>query len=218
MKYGIVLMLSLVSIAVLFVLTKLMGNKQISQMSMFDYIVGITIGSIAAEMATDLENPGHALLAMVVYGITAYLCSYLSQKMPKLRHFLTGKPIVLFENGKLIRKNFKKARLDLNDFLTLCRVAGYFQLSDVNLCILEPTGGVSFLPSAAARPATAADVGAKPPKPLPTTVILDGQILYQNLDRAGWSKSELLRELAVQNKSLQSVMLGQISGQTLSLY
>ena len=70
---------TLLSIAVLFLLAKLMGNKQVSQMTMFDYVVGITIGSSAAELATELENPAKPLIAMLLYALIGliekwYLC------------------------------------------------------------------------------------------------------------------------------------------------
>ena len=72
-EIGPVIILSLVSIVVLFLLTKLMGYRQMSQMSLFDYINGITIGSIAAEMATELEDYHRPLTAMIIYG-TAAVC------------------------------------------------------------------------------------------------------------------------------------------------
>ncbi|MGN0578192.1 MAG: DUF421 domain-containing protein, partial [Ruminiclostridium sp.] len=115
---------SVASVVTLFILTKLMGNKQISQMSMFDYIIGISIGSIAAEFATELENPERTLLAMIIYAVIALAVSVFTGKSPRLRKIVNGKPLILFDKGKLYRKNFKKARLDLSDFLTHCRNQG----------------------------------------------------------------------------------------------
>ena len=125
---------SVASIVALFLLAKLMGNKQISQLSMFDYIVGITIGSIAAEMATDLESPLRSLLAMVVYGLLAFFISVLTSKSLRARRVITGRPILLMSDGKIYRDNLKRARLDLTEFLALCRVSGYFDLSAISVC------------------------------------------------------------------------------------
>ena len=88
---------SLVSLAALFLLTKLMGNKQVSQMNLFDYIIGISIGSIAAEMATELDTPENSLLAMAVYAVVAVCISLLTNKSLAARRIMTGKPLVLLE-------------------------------------------------------------------------------------------------------------------------
>lgn len=138
---------SVASIVALFLLAKLMGNKQISQLSMFDYIVGITIGSIAAEMATDLESPLRSLLAMVVYGLLAFFISVLTSKSLRARRVITGRPILLMSDGKIYRDNLKRARLDLTEFLALCRVSGYFDLSAISVAIMECSGTLSFCPS-----------------------------------------------------------------------
>ena len=108
---------ALLSIVVLFILAKLMGTKQVSQMTMFDYAVGITIGSVAAELATELEEPAKPLTALILYGVVAFLISILTNKSVKARAVVTGKPLVLLENGVIYRQNLKKATptdLDLN--------------------------------------------------------------------------------------------------------
>ena len=145
---------TLLSIAVLFLLAKLMGNKQVSQMTMFDYVVGITIGSSAAELATELENPAKPLIAMLLYGVADVLISLLTSKSLKARAVITGKPLVLLENGVIDRENLKKARLDLSEFLTYCRIGGWFDLSQLQTAVLEHNGVVSFLPKEAYRPET----------------------------------------------------------------
>ena len=137
---------SLLSIAVLFLLAKLMGTKQVSQMTMFDYAVGITIGSVAAELATELEEPAKPLTALILYGVVAFLISILTNKSVKARAVVTGKPLVLLENGVIYRQNLKKARLDLNEFLTYCRIGGWFDLNQLQSAVLEHNGVVSFLP------------------------------------------------------------------------
>ena len=117
-QIGMTVLTALLSIAVMFLLTKLMGTKQVSQMTMFDYVTGITVGSVAAELATELEEPAKPLTAMVVYGLVAVLISVTTCKSLKLRAWITGKPLVLLEDGVIYRKNLKKAKLDLSEFLT----------------------------------------------------------------------------------------------------
>ena len=125
-----IIVLSFGSIITLFILTKLMGYRQMSEMSMFDYINGITIGSIAAEMATSLEQSfWQPFTAMVVYGICGILLSHATSKSIMLRRLITGKPIALYSHGQIFEKNLRKARLDLSELLTLARLSGYFDLS-----------------------------------------------------------------------------------------
>lgn len=119
--------LSFGSVIFLFILTKLMGNKEMSQLSMFDYIIGITIGSIAAEMATALENDFmQPVVAMAVYAIVSIIISILSYKSLKVRRIISGNSLILLDNGELYRDNLKKAKLDLNEFLMQCRTARIF--------------------------------------------------------------------------------------------
>lgn len=195
-----VIILSVVSEIVLFVLTKLMGNKEMSQLSMFDYIIGITIGSIAAEMATALESDYlQPLVAMIVYAIIAIIISLLCTKSQKARRFIYGNSLVLMDNGKLYRKNFKTAKLDLNEFLVQCRVNGYFNLADIKTAILESNGKISFLPKSSHRPATPEDLNLTPnPASINVNVILDGKILLENLQNAGLDAVWLQKELVSQ--------------------
>lgn len=182
-----IISLSFSSLVILFILTKLMGNREMSQLTMFDYIVGITIGSIAAEMSTSLEsNFMEPVVAMIVYGLVTVFISYITCKSLNLRRFFTGRSRILFDNGKLYRKNFKSAKIDLNDFLMECRINGYFNLSDIQTAILEPNGKISFLPKSSKRPATPEDLNLLPSEEnVVINVILDGVLLKENLSKTG---------------------------------
>ena len=135
----------------LFLLSKLMGHRQISELSVFDYVNGITIGSIAAEMATELEKPLRPLVAMVVWALLVWLLEALTSKCPRLRKYISGAPSIIFDNGKLYRRNMKKARLDLSEFLIQCRQQGFFDLGAIQTAVYEPDGRLTILP-VAARP------------------------------------------------------------------
>ena len=190
---------ALLSIVVLFLLAKLMGTKQVSQMTLFDYVVGITIGSIAAELATELEEPLRPLTALIVYGVTAFVISILTNKFLKVRSIVTGKPLVLLENGVIYRENLKKARLDLNEFLTYCRIGGWFDLNQLQSAVLEHNGVVSFLPKETDRPATPMDLHLDPKQSqVQTPFVMDGKLLPDNIHQAGkeeaWVHRALLRQ------------------------
>lgn len=194
-----VIVLSLVSLLVLFLLTKLMGYRQMSQMSLFDYINGITIGSIAAEMATNLEDYHRPLAAMIVYGLAAVCLSLLSCKSARARRFLNGKPLVLLQNGILYEENLKKSKIDLNELLEQCRVSGYFDIAQLQTILLEGNGRLSFLPKSSNRPATPQDLGLSPSQETPTAVlVLDGHIMEDNLRHSGKEKKWLAARLHAQ--------------------
>ena len=159
-----VIMTSLLSVAALFILTKLMGNRQMSQLSMFDYINGITIGSIAAEMATALEKDFWLpLTAMVVYAASVVFITFITSKSLRLRRFFTGRTVVLFINGRFRREDMKRAQVDISEFLTQCRINGCFDVSELECALLEPNGRMSFLMKADSRPQKPADTGLTPP-------------------------------------------------------
>ena len=184
------------SLVVLFLLAKLMGNKQVSQMTLFDYSIGITIGSIAAELATELEEPVKPLVALVIYGVAAAAISLLTSKSIKARTLITGKPLVLLENGVIYRDNLKKARLDLDEFLTYCRIGGWFDLNQLQSAVLEHNGVVSFLPKEKDRPATPSDLNLSPKQAqVQIPFVMDGQLLKENVERSGKAEPWVRRKL-----------------------
>ena len=174
-----------------------MGKKQISQLNFFDYCIGISIGSIAAAMAIEDDRPFHyPLIAMIVYAVIAFLLSFLTDKSIKARHVINGTPMILIENGKLIRQNMKKVRMDLNELLCECRVSGYFDISQVEYAIMETNGRISILPKSDSRPVQPSDMNMTPQKAcLCANVIVDGNIMRQNLKNIGkdeqWLSSQL---------------------------
>ena len=187
---------SLLSVAALFAIAKIMGHKQMSQLDFFDYITGITIGSIAAELATELEKPWKPLVAMMIYGAVAVTLSILMSKCPKTRKYINGTPTVIMNNGKFYRKNMKKAKMDLSEFTVMCRQAGYFNLKDIQTAIFEYNGRLTILPVSTKRPANPLDFNIVPqPEFINTQVIADGKVLKANLKQLGldekWLKAEL---------------------------
>ncbi len=205
-----IILLSLGSITTLFILTKIIGNREMAQLTMFDYINSITIGSIAAEMATSLEdNFLEPLIAMIVYAIIICIISYLTGKSLKLRRFITGKSIVLYENGEIYRDNFKKSKLDITEFLTECRANGYFNLADLQSVILEPNGKLSFLPQSSKRPLNATDMNIQVPSEKPVVnVVLDGVVLQNNLKSTGNNEIWLNNEIKNQGiKDIKEIFL-----------
>lgn len=221
MDYLKVLLSSVLSYAVLAVCAKVIGRKQISQLDSLDYITGITIGSIAAELATDLENMGGPLLALLVYMLLTWLTSIAGVRFNRSRKFLNGTPSIIMSNGKLYRENMKKAKLDLSDFMVMCREQGYFNLGDIHTAVFEYNGKLSILPVSGRRPATPEDMNLAPAQEtMFTELILDGRILEENLRRMGLNAAWLNKQLRRQGlRSADEVFLGLCDDQkNLTLY
>lgn len=201
---------SIGSIITLFILTKILGDREMSELSMFDYITSITIGSIAAEMATALEGDFmKPLLAMLIYAAISFLISYFTCKSIKVRRFFEGHTIILYMNGQIYEKNLLRAKVDINEFLSMCRVCGYFNLEEVHAVFLETNGKISILPKSANRPATPSDFNLNPTQDSPlANVIIDGHILNENLKSTGKDEKWIAKQLSNQGvKDIKEVIL-----------
>jgi uncharacterized membrane protein YcaP (DUF421 family) len=202
-----VILTALLSVVALFIVTKLMGHKQVAQLDFFDYVCGITIGSIGAELATELERPYIPLIALSVWGGASLLLNLMTSKMPSTRKYINGAPTIVMSDGRLIRSNLKKARLDLSEFMLLCREQGYLDLDEIQVAVFEHNGQLSILPRAQNRPLTPEDVGiAKNESRIGTELIMDGRIIGENLTRLGrdatWLKNRLNSEGVYDTKAI----------------
>ena len=136
---------AIISLAVLFLVTKMIGKKQVSELSLFDYVIGISIGNFAAEMTINLESQEiNGIVAVLIFGIVAYIVSYITMKSIYLRRFFIGVPTIIIDKGKINYKNMKKFKMDLNDLLEQARINGYFDLSEIEYGIMEANGIMSF--------------------------------------------------------------------------
>lgn len=209
MSFLILCLTTLGSFAVLFLVAKLIGHKQIAQFDFFDYITGITIGSIAAEMATELEEPWKPLAAMLIYGGITVLLNAISSRFSRSRKYLNGTPTILMDHGKLYRENLKKAKLDLSEFMVMCRQQGYFDLTNIQTAVFEYNGKLTILPVSSQRPATPSDMNLAPEQQLLfTELIMDGRILEDNLKRMGLDLTWLDKQLKQRHiRSAKDVLL-----------
>lgn len=210
MEFLKVILTSLLSAVSLFLIAKILGHKQMAQLDFFDYVTGITIGSIAAELATEFESPFKPLIAMVVYGAVAYAITIIAHKFPKARKFINGTPTIVMDGGKLYRKNMKKAKLELSEFMVMCRQEGYFDINDIETAIFEYNGRLTILPKSEKRPINPEDMNISPEKAsICTEIIMDGQILHENLKRMGFNLEWLEKQLKNQRyNSQREVFLG----------
>ena len=206
MDYIQIVIWTVVSFVILFSLSKLMGARTISNMSMLDYINGIAIGSIAAQLSiAEGKEIIYNIIALILYGLLTYLSEILSARYKRCRNILVGPPIILIEKKKIYFKNFKKANMEMEEFQSALRVLGYFDLSKVETAILEPTGQISVIPVAEEKPVVAMDLELRPEQEeMLANIILDGDICQDNLKRMGKDEKWLEKEIArykIKNRS-----------------
>ncbi|MED1947108.1 MULTISPECIES: DUF421 domain-containing protein [Brevibacillus] len=200
------------AVAYLFLLTKIIGKRQIKQLTYIEYIVGISIGSIAAFMATEMDGPiYHSLIAMGVFALFPVVMEWLSLKSKFLRDFFESKSTVLIKEGKILEDNLKKERLTAEDLMEQLRVKNVFRVADVEFALMETSGEISVLLKSESQPVT--------PKHLELTVapseenqvvIMDGVIMDEPLATAGLNRRWVRTELQKAGVALENVFLGQV--------
>lgn len=210
-----IILRTILIIVIIFILFKLMGKKQVSQMNMFDYITGITIGSIVADISLDIEkNILSGIICLIIYCITDILLSYLSLKSITLRNFFEGVEVQLITNGKINRENMSKNKITINILQTEARQMGYFDLKEINNAILETSGKISFEPFEKEKPSTKKDMGViTKNKGLVYNLIIDGKIIKDNLDITKKTEKWLNQQLKNKGKKLEDILLLTIDNQ-----
>lgn len=201
---------SLLSLIVLFCATKLIGKKQVSELSLFDYVIGISIGNFAAEMTLNLEIQYiNGAIAVIVFGVVALLISIITMKSIVLRRFFIGIPTIIIQNGKILEKSLIKLKIDINDLLEQCRINGYFDLNEIEYAIMEANGKISIMPKAEYKPTTPKDTQLKVQKQdLCANIIIDGIIMQENLENMNKTIAWLEKELKIKGyKEYNDILL-----------
>lgn len=206
-----VLIDSAVAFVYLFVISKLLGKKQIAQLEFIDYAVGISLGSIAAEMATNTETPFYYfLIAMTIFFALAFAVAIVGRKCTFLKRVLKGKPATLIYDGKIDYKQLKKSNIDVNDLLSMLREKGYFDISDVAYAVFEPSGELSVMPTGAQKPLVMRDFDKEKIEKaeLANVLISDGAVSHSGLSEIDKDEAWLFNRLRIGEKSdLDNIIL-----------
>ena len=206
-----VLIDSAVAFVYLFIISKLLGKKQIAQLEFIDYTVGISLGSIAAEMATNTETPFYYfLIAMTIFFALAFIVALVGRKNTFLKRVLKGKPATLIYDGKIVYKQLKKTKIDVNDLLSMLREKGYFDISDVAYAVFEPSGDLSVMPVGAQKPLVMEDLDASKIEKaeMSNVLIADGAVSESGLAEIGKDEQWLFNRLKISDKSdLDNIIL-----------
>jgi uncharacterized membrane protein YcaP (DUF421 family) len=205
---------TLVAVIVLFFLTKMLGKRQVSQLSVFEYITGITIGSITAYVSLDLDNNWYlGVIALAVWILVSIGMEFLQIKSKIMRDLIDGTPRILIKNGKIMEDNMKKERITTNELMMQLRKKNVFLVADVEFAVMEPSGDINVLLMRENQPFTPKHLGIKvAPEQAPQAVIMDGKIIDEPLAAAGLSRGWLKTELEKIGVSHENVFLGQVDG------
>ncbi|AEI42728.1 DUF421 domain-containing protein [Paenibacillus mucilaginosus] len=201
---------SLAAVAVLFTIARLLGKKQISQLSFFEYITGIVIGELAGFISTELEAHFiHGLTAMLVWFVVPLFLEHLTLKSKRLRDVLEGKGTVFIRHGRVLEENLRKERFSSDELMEELRAKKVFRLADVEFAMLEASGELSILTKEEARMLKPEDAGAAD-ECIPQAVIMDGHLMDDALCSLGMTREWLFGELDKQGLTVQDVFLAQI--------
>lgn len=192
---------------------RIMGKRQIGEMQPFELVIAILIADLAA---VPMQNAGIPLLNGITPIFTLILAqltlSYLTLKSEKVRSIVCGTPRILIENGKILEKEMRISRCNLNDLLEQLRLNNISNVNDVEFAILETCGQISVIPKSQKRALTPEDLSLTTPyEGLPVTLVMDGKVNYKNLKKtnldAYWLKN-YFREIGV--KDIKSVFIASL--------
>lgn len=185
----------------LVIFTRILGNTQLGQLTFYEYVSGITIGSIAGSVAS--SEPGKFLshyYDLTLFVILTYLLSLVTIKSRPLRKLIEGSPSMVIENGLINKKNMKEMRYDLDELNSQLREKGILDLSEVQYATIEPTGQLSIILKPDFQPLTKSDMNIHLPNPtFPVELIMDGQVIQENLDKKNLTSNWLQTELTLRN-------------------
>jgi uncharacterized membrane protein YcaP (DUF421 family) len=200
------------AVLVLFILTKILGKRQISQLSLFEYITGITIGSIAAYVSLEVrESWLLGVTSLVVWAAVSLLMEFLTMKSKLFRDWIDGKGSVLIKDGKIMEDNVKKSRLTVDELLEQLRKKDVFLVADVEFAVLESSGELNVLLKRENQPLTAKHLGIQvAPEPEPATIIIDGEIMDEPLATRGFNRQWLHTELEKIGVTSDNVFVAQV--------
>ncbi|WP_332631589.1 DUF421 domain-containing protein [Halalkalibacter flavus] len=194
-------------------LARLMGKKHLRDMTFYEYIVGISIGSISAELTFGTEvRMSNFLLGMLIWAIIPIVISKIELKSFRFRTVTEGHPTILIKNGKILEENLKKENLTVDEMMISLRQKDFFKLSDIETAVMEKNGQISVMKKSELQPLTPKDIGKVVERERePRIVIIDGNVMERSLSEYGYTKEWLLGEIMKQGaKSFSDVFVAQI--------
>ncbi|MFZ5642196.1 MAG: DUF421 domain-containing protein [Bacillota bacterium] len=202
-----------VAFILMLILTRILGKKQMSQLTFFNYVAGITFGSIAAAFAVDRSIPTmDGVVSLIAFTAFTFLAGYIGLKSSKARVLIDGEPTIVIKKGKVLEEAMASMRLNMDDLSMLLRKNNIFTFADVEYGIIEPNGQLSVLKRSEQEYTTKKDINLQPQphKFLPTEIISGGKLLEKNLEELNLSREWLEYELKRANVTLDQVNYAEV--------
>lgn len=211
MDYIEVIIQTLLAFFAIFIYTRFLGKQQIGQLTFFEYINGVTFGSIAAVLATDIgtRRTLYHFIGLSLFALLTYLAGYVSMRNRVLRKVIAGEPTVVIHNGKILEDNMRKMDYNMDELLMQLRQKNVFDVGDVEFAILEPTGTLSVDLKSQTKPVTRKDMQVPAQyEGISVELVMDGQVVHQNLRQVGLDEQWLVDQLRQRGvKRLEEVPL-----------
>lgn len=194
---------------VLIFAVRLMGKRQIGEMEPAEFVVTMLVANLAAIPMQDGAIPLYSGLVpiLTVLGMELVLSGLILRSV-RLRQLLCGKPVILIDNGKILQENLKSARINLDELTGQLRAKDVLDIRTVQFAILETSGDLSVFPYPKEKPASAKDAGVQATgQHLPVTVVEDGYLSRENLERAKKDEKWLEKVLSQHNCGVKETFL-----------
>lgn len=194
---------------IVLVVVRLMGKREIGQLSPFDFVVAIMIAELAV---IPMESPGiplwHGIIPLLILAFLEIAISYIALHSHRVRSFLDGEPQIIIKNGQILKKEMRKSRYNLDDLMAQLREKGYPNIKDVEFGILETSGELSIIPKSQKRPLTPADIDVETGyEGIPIVLIMDGVVIHAGLEKCGLDEAWLAEQLKEKGYRLCEVFL-----------
>ena len=188
---------------------RVMGKRQIGELQPSELVIAIILGDLASVPMQETGLPiTSGLVPIITLVFIEVILSFVSLKSKKIRRFLSGSPSILIQNGEINTSELKRLRLNIDDLLEELRNKDVFDIADVDMAIVDTNGEICIIPQPDKRPLTPRDLGLSPRKEsLPYTLISDGRIITENLDRTGKSREWLKNETKSRGFEMKNVLL-----------
>ncbi|MFC4601531.1 DUF421 domain-containing protein [Cohnella hongkongensis] len=206
---------TIMSVAILFIITRILGKRQVSQLSLFEYITGISIGNLAAYLSLDTDTKWYiGIVALSVWVIVSYGIEIIQLKSKRTRDFLDGTSTVFMKNGKILEDNLREERVSSDELMEMLRKNNVFDVSKVDFAIMDASGELNVQLKKEYQPLTPSDVGLSvSPEKYNMAVIMDGKIMEDSLKKIGLNRAWLEHKLQQLGISMEKIYFAQVNSQ-----
>lgn len=203
---------TITAVLFLLLLTKVLGKRQVTELSVFEYITGITIGNLAGYVSLEADKQWYlGLVALTSWAALSMGIELLQMKSKKARDWIDGQPTVLIQKGKILEGNMKKERVTTDELMESLRTRDIFKVADVEFAVMEVSGAINVMPKAEVMPLTPKTLGLRvQPEHEPQVVVMDGKILPDPLRSSGYNEQWLKKEFMKSNARIEDVFFAQI--------